>query len=139
MAYAAPSAADLKLRYSAFAAVDDAVIGYWIADAQRYVTDAWTEADYPIGLMALAAHNMALAGHGAQAATLADVPAGVSRLRSGSLDVSFTDAAANARAAGSLDSTRYGMEYKALLLANRGGPLVAPTGITPDGIYPSWP
>ena len=140
MAYTVPTAADLKARYAAFAAVDDAVVTYWITDAQRFVTEAWSETDYAVALMALAAHNMTLAGYETDAAAAGTVPAGITRMKSGSFELAFTEAAANARAEGSLDSTRYGVEYQELLERNRGGPRVAPTGIPPDGVYPGvWP
>jgi hypothetical protein len=83
---------------------------------------------------------MALAGYGTEATAVAAIPIGVSRFKSGTLDVTLTEAATNARASGDLSSTRYGIEYRALLARNRGGPLVAPTGITPDGMgVEVWP
>jgi hypothetical protein len=129
--YAKPLPPHLKARYPAFAAVDAGTIQFWLTDAERFVTDSWTEGDYAAGLMALAAHNMALAGYGTDAAALASVPAGITRMRSGSFELGFTESAANARATGSLESTRYGQEYQALLKANRGGPLIQPTGVVP--------
>jgi hypothetical protein len=114
-----------------------ATIRYWLTDAERYVTSAWSEGDYAAGLMALAAHNMALAGLGTDGAALAGVPAGITRMKSGSLELGFTDAAANARMGGSLESTRYGVEYSLLLRRNRGGPYVMPTGVAPPGVYAS--
>ena len=138
--YARPLPPHLKARYAAFAAVDAGVIQYWLTDAERSVTNAWSEGDYAAGLMALAAHNMALAGYGTDAAALAGVPAGITRMKSGSLELGFTEAAANARATGSLESTRYGQEYAALLARNRGGPIIQPTGEAPIGVYPGvWP
>jgi hypothetical protein len=138
--YAKPLPPHLKLRYPAFASVDAGTVQYWLTDAERYVTDAWSEGDYAAGLMALAAHNMTLAGYGTDVASLSGVPAGITRMKSGSLELGFTDAAANARMGGGYGSTRYGAEYQALLRANRGGPLVAPTGVAPDGVYPGvWP
>lgn len=138
--YAKPLPPHLKARYPAFAAVEAGTIQYWLTDAERYVTDVWSEGDYAAALMALAAHNMALAGLGTDGAALSGVPAGITRMKSGSLELGFTDAAANARMSGTLDSTRYGQEYRSLLQRNRGGPRVAPTGIPPDGVYPGvWP
>ena len=138
--YAKPSSAHLLIKYPAFADVSPATIAFWLTDAERYVTEAWGESDYAAGLMALAAHNMALSGLGSDGAAIPGLPAGVSRLKSGSLDVSFTDDAANARMGGSLGSTRYGAEYQALLRQNRGGPLVTASGIAPVGGYPDvWP
>lgn len=129
--YAKPAAAHLVMRYPAFAAVPASTIQYWLTDAERAVDQSWTEGDYAAALMALAAHNMTLAGLGADAAALANIPAGLNRMKSGSLELGFTDAAANARAGGELTSTRYGQEYRALLLRNRGGPRVTGTGVDP--------
>jgi hypothetical protein len=141
VAYDIPPASDLKIRYPAFTGVDNTVVDYWINDAKRFVTTSWIETDYAPGLMALAAHNMAIGGLGTGGAALAELPAGVSRFKSGSLDVTLTDAAANARMTGDYSSTIYGQEYLRLLGANRGGPLVAPTGAAPyDYVDPTgWP
>jgi hypothetical protein len=131
MAYDVPTADELQVRYTAFADVDDAVVTYWITDAQRFVTEAWTETDYAVALMAMAAHNMALAGLGTQAAVTSGIPAGVRRFKSGSFEAEFTEQHANAAASGDLSSTRYGQEYALLLRRNRGGPRVTPTGTVP--------
>jgi hypothetical protein len=136
--YAKPAPAHLRQRYPAFASVDAGTIQYWLTDAERSVGVSWSEGDYAAALMALAAHNMALAGLGSDSAALATVPAGVSRFKSGSLDVTLTDAAANARATGSLASTRYGQEYQVLLRRNRGGPLVSDSGVIPPPAYPPF-
>jgi hypothetical protein len=109
--YAKPLPPHLKLRYPAFASIEAGTIQYWLTDAERYVTTAWTEGDYAAGLMALAAHNMALAGYGTEATAVAAIPIGVSRFKSGTLDVTLTEAATNARASGDLSSTRYGIEF----------------------------
>lgn len=139
--YAKPSPAHLIIKYPAFAAVPVTTIGFWLTDAERFVTTAWDEGDYAAGLMSLAAHNMALAGLGTEGAALVGVPVGITRMKSGSLELGFTDVAANARLAGGYDSTRYGTEYGLLLRRNRGGPYVAPTGVVleyaPFGV--GWP
>jgi hypothetical protein len=137
--YAKPLPPHLKARYAAFASVEAGTIQYWLTDAERYVTNAWTEGDYAAGLMALAAHNMTLAGYGTDASAVGGIPAGITRMKSGSLELAFTDAAANARAAGDFAATRYGQEYLALLRRNRGGPFVSPTGIAPYDPYLRYP
>jgi hypothetical protein len=137
MAYTVPTAADLKTRYAAFAAVADNDVTYWITDAQRFVDTSWGETDYAPALMALAAHNMALAGLGTDGASLTGVPGGITRMRSGSLDLSFTNEAANARLNGGFAATRYGQEYQTLLSRNRGGPRVTDTGAWP--VEDFWP
>ena len=131
MAYTVPTADDLQIRYTPFAAVADATVDYWITDAQRFVTTDWTETDYAPALMALAAHNMTLAGLGTSAAATAGIPAGVKSFKSGQFSAEFTEQQANASASGSLESTRYGQEYLALLRRNRAGPRVTPTGAVP--------
>jgi hypothetical protein len=88
------------------------------------------------GLMALAAHNMALAGSGPRSGA-GGVPAGITRMKSGSLELGFTDAAANARAAGAsrIDALRAGI-FQALLAQPRRAADRSLPGIPPDGVYP---
>lgn len=133
--YAKPAAAHLQARYPAFASVAASTVQYWLTDAERSVDVSWGEGDYAAALMALAAHNMALADLGPDQASLAGVPAGITQMRSGSLSLNFTPEAANARATGSFAATRYGQEYQLLLRRNRGGPLVSDTGVVPADIY----
>jgi hypothetical protein len=139
MAYTVPTADELQTRYSAFADVADATVDYWIEDAQRFVDETWTEADYAPALMALAAHNMTLGGIGTDSASLSGLPAGVTRFKSGSFEASFTDDAANARMSGSFGATRYGQEYLLLLRRNKGGPRVQATGAVPYDPYLRYP
>lgn len=129
--YVEPLPQHLIARYPAFADVPTATIQYWLTDAERFVDESWTEGDYAIALMALAAHNMASAGLGTDGAAVAGIPGGVTRLKSGSLDVTFADSAASDRITGALSSTRYGSEYAALRYRNKGGPRVTPTGALP--------
>lgn len=136
--YAKPAPGNLIARYPAFAAVPVSTIRAWLTDAERFVTDSWGEGDYAAGLMSLAAHNMALAGLGTDAASLSGVPAGVTALKSGSLALNFTPEAANARLTGDLTATRYGQEFAQLQARNVGGPRVAATGIAPPGAYPCF-
>lgn len=133
--YAKPLPTHLKMRYPAFSAVDAATIQYWLTDAERSVDTSWGEGDYAAALMALAAHNMTLAGLGADAAAIASVPIGITQMRSGSLGLSFTNEAANARMTGDFTATRYGQEYQLLLRRNRGGPSVTDSGVPVDYLY----
>ncbi len=71
--------AALRARYPAFASVPSATIRYWLDDAARFVDSSWTDADRPIGLLACAAHHMAMNGLGSEAAT----PQGVTSFKSG--------------------------------------------------------
>lgn len=133
--YAKPVPGHLQARYPAFSAVPASTVQYWLTDAERSVDTSWNEGDYAAALMALAAHNMTLAGIGTDAAALASVPVGITQMRSGSLGLSFTNEAANARMTGDFTATRYGQEYQLLLRRNRGGPLVTDSGVPADYFY----
>lgn len=117
--YTVPTPADLKQRYAAFADTDEGAIEVWITDAQRVVTQSWPEGDYAPGILSLAAHSLTLQGFGASGA--AQLPAGVTRFRSGAMDVSVSEKAANVRATGGYGATIYGQEFQAMLRRNVGG------------------
>lgn len=129
--YVKPRAQHLIARYPAFADVDTTTIQYWLTDAERFVDESWSEGDYAIALMALAAHNMATAGLGTDAAAVSDIPTGVTSIKTGSFSASFADGVAADRVTGALASTRYGAEYAALLRRNKGGPRITATGALP--------
>lgn len=116
--YDMPGPAHLIARYPAFAAVPVATIRSWLSDATRIVTESWAEGDFAPGIMALAAHNMTLQGLGASGA--ANLPAGVTRFRSGAMDISVSETAANARNSGSYAATAYGWEFQIMLRRNVG-------------------
>lgn len=135
MAYDAPTPADLKARYATFADVDDAIVQYWLTDAQRFVDTSWLESDYAPALMALAAHNLSIAGHGTEAEATADLPSGITSMKIGTLGLAFDSQTTRDKVQGSYESTRYGAEYKRLLRRNRSGPRVAATGVAPLDPY----
>lgn len=125
--YAKPSPAHLIARYPAFAAVSPATIQMWLTDAERYVDQSWAEGDYAAALMAKAAWEMAkkgLAAIGAADAAIAMIPAGVTRFRSGAMDVSISDKAAEAAAAGGLSAGLYEEDFCALRRRSFAGPRV---------------
>lgn len=122
--YTVPTAADLKLRFPAFAAVSNSVIEYWIADAQAVVTTDWISADYRPAIMALAAHNMARQGLGVGGIGSGDM-AGVTSFRSASFSVQFDAGAVKAAASGGYGSTIYGQDFAVYLRRNNGGPFLA--------------
>lgn len=134
MAYTAPTPATLKTRYPAFVGVDDTVIEYWLDDALRFVTDSWIETDRAVAMMAYAAHEMAAAGLEKAPAGSVQVLPGVTRFKTGTMDVAFSDAAASQAASGDFASTRYGKEYVALRRRSNGGPRLV--GCPSD---PCWP
>ena len=115
--------ATLKIRYPALAAVPDATIQYWLTDAARIVTDSWGPDQEPATL-ALAAHNMSITP-GVISSGSSSIPAGVTRFRSGSTDISFSDSAAAQSAEGGYKSSPYGREFAVMLRRNVGTPMLA--------------
>lgn len=125
MAYPVPTASALKARYPAFADVADATVNTYLGDASTTAADdSWQEADYPLAVIAFAAHRMALLGIGNHGQVASYARQGVTSLRTGGFAVSLDAEKAKAVAAGSFDATPYGQEYKRLLGANKGGPRV---------------
>ncbi|MEG3086176.1 DUF4054 domain-containing protein [Sphingomonas sp. PB4P5] len=120
MPYDLPTPANLKLRYAAFATVDEARVQYWLTDAERFVDTTWGEADYAAALMAKAADSMVRnAVPGVVQGVTADLPAGVTSFRSASFSATVTEAAANRSITG---SNPYGAEFALLQRRNFGGP-----------------
>jgi hypothetical protein len=117
MAYSQPTAATLKLRFPAFAAVDDEVVEYWLEDARLIVTDSWSENDRAPAEMGLAAHNMAKQGLGTGSIGVGDM-AGVTSFRSASYSVQFDASAVKAAATGGFGSTPYGADFAVYLRRN---------------------
>ena len=129
MAYEIPTAADLIARYPAFAAVAVATIDVHIADAAASsVDESWFEADYALAISAKAAHEMALLGLGDHGEAAGYAAAGVTSVKSGNFQASFSAEKVKAASGGKLDATPYGQTYKRLLHRNKGGPRVVALG-----------
>lgn len=132
--YADASAADLKAAFPRFAAVADSTVESWLEQARRSVDQSWTQGDYAMGQMLLAAHYMTLEGlgTGAEAEAAAQGLGEFKTIRSGSLTLERFSGEGGSSAAGTLGSTGYGRRWRALAKANRGGPRVTGTGTLPD-------
>lgn len=128
-----PTAADLKMRYPAFAAVSDATISYWLTDAHRFVDRSWMAMDYAPALLAHAAYAMANAKvAGIAGSDVAGFAAsGVTSFKSGTFQAQFSDEAVKAAVAGGYASNPYGIEFAELLYRNKAG-----TRITFGGVLP---
>lgn len=137
MPYESPTPEDLQARYPAFAAVAEETIQLWLTDAERFVNDTWIETDYQPALMSHAAHSMALLGIGTASAAAA-IPAGVTRFKSGQVDVSISDGAANQSAKGGYSSTVYGREFLRLSRRSNCSPRLVPETV-PACEYPLYP
>lgn len=144
MAYTAPTAAQLKAKYPAFAAVADATVDLYLVDAGRAVDTTWTEGDYQTAIMLYAAHLMVLAGIGvgAEAEANANGLTGYKRIKSGQLDLERAGKADSgaANVPDEYASTTYGQQYYYLLVKNRRGPRVAVAGeAVGAGFHPTIP
>lgn len=129
MAYETPTAAQLAARYPAFAGVLPATIDVYIADAIATAVDtSWAAGDYPLAAMAKAAHEMALLGFGDHGEVAGYMAAGVTSIKSGNFQATFSSDKAKKTGGGTLDATVYGQAYKRLLRSNRGGPRVVAQG-----------
>ena len=149
MAHVVPTAADLIARYPAFADVPTATIDVHIADAAATAVDtSWSEASYAPAIAAFAAHRMTLLDIGVHGDVAGFLGKGVTRIRTGNFDASFSEGRVAATSSGALDATRYGQEYKRLLKMEKGGPRVVPAGAgvgdfghiyqRNDGTYTPW-
>lgn len=140
MAYTDPDADDLQATFPRFAAVEDDTIEFWLTQSRRMVDESWTEGDYQMGQMLLAAHYMTLEGYGtgAEASAAAEGTGDYKRITSASVTLERFDRDSSA-AQGTFGSTSYGRRWLELARANRGGPRVMATGALPSGGFSSGP
>lgn len=139
MAFTDATADDLKTAFPRFAAVADETVEYWLTRARRSVDETWTEDDYAMGQMLLAAHLMTLngLGTGVEATVAAQGMGDFKSVKSGSFSLDRGETGGGA-AAGTLASTSYGRQFAALARVNVGGVRVAPTGTLPtESLYGS--
>lgn len=122
--YIDPTPADVKADFPAFAGVDDLAIQRRIDRTSMWVDTSWLESDYNYAKSLLTAHYLLSDGFGATGD--ADIAAyrasGVSRLKSGTLDVTFASESVDTSGS-EFDATEYGRRFYALLLKNKSGVL----------------
>lgn len=122
MPYTVPTAADLKTRYPAFAAVPDVTVDAVIIEANRSVDETWTEGDYTQAIMLLSCHIMAMEGLGTDPDSQSNTGqmSNFQLIRSGQLTLQRKQSAS--ASSGSADwygLTRYGNRYLELLARNK--------------------
>jgi hypothetical protein len=134
MAYTDATADDLQSAFPRFADVADVTVEYWLTRARRSVDETWTEDDYAMGQMLLAAHHMTLEGLGTGTeAMIASKGLGdFKSVRSGSFSLDRGEG--GQVSAGTYGSTSYGRRFLELAKVNTGGPRVMGTGT-----YPTYP
>lgn len=127
-----PTVANLIALYPELANVRGTVLAYHLQRAATYVDTSWSEADFGHARMVLAAHLLALGGHGSSvhASSVRDGSGEFRSMGIGSLRLERFD---NRIGKGALDltATPYGREYRSLLRRNKGGPRV--TGLRTYG------
>lgn len=137
--YIIPSPATLKAMYPAFAAVPDATVALYIAQAGRSVDTSWTSTDFADAIMLLACHNMVTAGlgAGAEAEMNAQGMGGFTLMRSGQLTLqrSATSRADADGVPSPWKSTAYGIAFYWLLRRNK-----PPVGVAAGEAFgdPTW-
>ena len=124
-----------RARFPAFDATPDARIEYWLSDSARFIEETVFGTDFDLAQMLYAAHNLTLAGDGGSV-ELANMPDGITSLRSGSLSLSFDTQTAQREAMGGWDATKYGVQLLALLKMKNSGPRVTEAGAIPAYGYP---
>lgn len=143
MAYTAPTAAELKAMYPAFAAVPDDTVSAYIVRANRMVDSTWTEGDYADAIMLLACHLMTLTGlgAGAEAQVNAQGMAGFKTIRSGQLTLERGSGAGDgSNVPDEWSGSVYGRQFYWLLKRNKPAVAVAGgTTVTGDGWGPTLP
>lgn len=150
--YVAPTPSWLITLFPPFAAVPTATIQAFINQAMGSVDAGWIEADYPYGIVYLAAHLMVMSGlgTGAQAEAQSQGMGGFTTIRSGQLTLQRAATSRDAQEAPPPWNTSwYGVQYYWLLRRNKppasvalsppvGLPYPAPFGL-PVGVWPNWP
>ncbi|MBK6800425.1 MAG: DUF4054 domain-containing protein [Novosphingobium sp.] len=116
MAYTKPTAANLKARFPAFAAVADGTVEYWINEGDEQ-TATWPETGRDKAVMAYAAHRMAELGIGSTS-----IPVGLTSFKSGTFSATVSDSVAGLTG---MDATVYGREFVTLRRVAFAGPRMA--------------
>ena len=88
MTISIPTAAAFKQRYRGFAALDDALVDLAIAEGVGAVSEDWAIGDRKPGVLAYAAHVLALEGYG-----YGDVAGPVKAVQVGDVKTDFSDVA----------------------------------------------
>jgi hypothetical protein len=116
---------EFRIRCPMFAAIDDGVVSYWLAEAASVVGSSWP-ADAVLPAKALyAAHMMQASGLLASA-----IPAGVTSFKSGTFSATVSDSLASLTG---LDATPHGREFAVMRRRYFAGPRLAWT--PPADIY----
>lgn len=125
---ALPTATEFKERHPRFAAVGDATVTLYIAEAGRTVEETvWAASDYADGVMYLAAHLMEVEGAVAPTGNPTGTAGAVKRKKAGQVEIEYHAPASGIDRLDHLyGGTIYGRRYMELAARNTGlgGPIV---------------
>lgn len=128
MPHVNPTPDDIRLDFPVFTDVDDDVIQRRIDRTMSWIDETWLETDYTWAVSLLTAHYLTEdgMGRGTDAELASQGLTGVSRLKSGTLDVTFKEGGGGN--ANQFGGTSYGQRFYTLLRKNKGGVYVAAGG-----------
>lgn len=106
-----------------FAGIDDAVIQYYLDTAALSVGSLWPDNMYQAGIISLTCHLMTLQGLGTSEEAQTATSGGMVRLKSASVDVQVSQAAADAIVKGGYGATACGREFERLMGMIHAGPI----------------
>lgn len=113
MAHTAPTLQNFRDRFPEFEDEEDEIVEQALTDAGRFVGTKWTETDYPVGIMLLAAHFVQTGAGGYDSGGLRSVSIG-------SISVTYADPSAVTE----LSKSSYGTRFIQLRRVNTQGPLI---------------
>ncbi len=122
-----PTAATFKARHARFAAVADATVDAYIADAGlTVVEECWIATDYPAGVMYLAAHLMEVEGARNPTGKSIGTAGAVKKQKAGEVEIEYAVAPIGASDDIEADyrTTSFGRQF--IILANRNSGLAVP-------------
>lgn len=116
-----PSAATFKARHPRFAAVGDATVDLYLAEAGRTVLETvWAAADYADGVMYLAAHLMLEEGALSPTGAAPGTSGRITKVKAGDVETEFAVPEAGSGIAGGYETSIYGRRYLELAARNAG-------------------
>lgn len=131
MAYSAPTKDQFTAIFPAFSAVTDEAYTFWSARAARIVDplQSCLGDDAELACMLATAHY--LAGQGIGTGTDSQLPQGIQRIKSGTIEIER--ASGDGAAMGEWAASPYGQQLFPMLKACIGGPRVTGSGAAPCG------
>ena len=132
MAYSPPTKSAFVAVFPAFAAVTDEAYAFWSARAARIVDPLQSCLGDEAELACMLATAHYLAGQGIGTGTDSQLPQGIQRIKSGTIEIERASGD-GAASMGDWGGTSYGQQLFPMLKGCVGGPRVTATGALPCG------